>query len=94
MPVNDLIETATRAAERAIVEVLERGMPQREYLNTKEAAHYLGLSTQRLEIWRSKGGGCAYTKTSRGGVVRYKKSDLDAFMLARRIRSTSEVPGA
>lgn len=96
MPVNEsnLLETATRAAEHAVAEVLERGLTGREFLPTKEAAFYLGLSAQRLAIWRSKGGGPYYSKTSRGGVVRYKRSDLDEFMRARRVRNTSEVPGA
>ena len=62
--------------------------PKREYLNTRQAAQYLGLSKQQLELWRAKGGGPLYTKLAR--IVRYKRSDLDAFMAKHRVSSTSE----
>ena len=84
-----LEELVRRAVREAMADTTVQ-----EYLDTRAAARYLALSKQRLEIWRSKGGGPLYVKTSKGGVVRYKRSDLDAFMLARRVRSTSEVPGA
>ena len=60
-----------------------------------QAAVYMGVSRQRLEIWRCRGGGPPYSKLSaqRGGAVRYKRSDLDAFMAACRISNTGERPG-
>jgi predicted DNA-binding transcriptional regulator AlpA len=51
-----------------------------EIMDTKAAAAYLKLSRQRLEIWRSAGGGPQYVKTGRA--VRYRKSDLDGFLSA------------
>ena len=52
--------------------------PRREYLDTREAAEFLGLSTQQLELWRGQGGGPAFHRVGRA--VRYSVSDLRAFM--------------
>lgn len=60
-----------------------------EWLTTPQAAKHLGLSVQRLEIWRSTGGGPKYTKVSRG-IVRYQRNQLDAFMEASTRRHTGE----
>lgn len=59
-----------------------------EYLDTRQAAAYLGLSRQRLEIWRCYGGGPRYSKLAQA--VRYKKSDLDDFMAACTKSHTAE----
>lgn len=58
------------------------------YLNPKQAAVYLGLSTSQLAKWRVYGGGPAYSKASRS--VRYTRDELDAWMAARVRRSTSD----
>ena len=55
---------------------------QESYLTTKQAADYLGVSHQFLEINRCKGGGPPFIKLSR--LVRYKKSDLDEWMNKHR----------
>ncbi len=82
-------QTITQAVqvevERALSEYLD---PAQKYLNTKQAARYLGLSTQYLEIARHKGDGPPYLKMSKA--VRYKRSDLDAWMEGFRRRHTSE----
>ena len=59
---------------------IERGLsaPKREYLDTREAADFLGLSTQQLELWRGQGGGPAFHRVGR--VIRYSVGDLRAFM--------------
>lgn len=62
--------------------------PECGYLNTQQAAIYLGLSIQYLEIARHKGGGPEYIKLPRA--IRYTKADLDNWMDARRRRHTSE----
>ena len=62
----------------------------KEYLTTPEAAEYLNLSTQFLERARHLGGGPCYVKMSR--MVRYKRSDLDAFMQERIRTNTLEKP--
>ena len=58
------------------------------YLTTKQAASHLGFSKQQLELWRCKGGGPPYVKLAHA--VRYRRSDLDAFMAERLVSSTSE----
>lgn len=63
------------------------------YLDTKQAAAYLGLSAPMLRVWRKRGGGPRYLKTSpgRSGAVRYHRPDLDAWAEARKVASTAEV---
>ena len=46
------------------------------YLNTREAAEYLGLSTRTLDRYRVSGDGPVFLKF--GGRVRYLLEDLDA----------------
>lgn len=63
-----------------------------EYMTTPQAATYLGLSTQFLEIARCRGAGPKYIKLAQA--VRYSKADLDEFMLARRKNHTAEASHA
>jgi predicted DNA-binding transcriptional regulator AlpA len=58
------------------------------YLNTKQAAAHLGLSTQYLEIARHKGGGPQYIKLAKA--VRYRAEDLDAWMAIHIQKHTAE----
>ena len=67
---------AEAAAEKAVARAL------REWFNTGDAAEYLGYSTEYLEIARCRGEGPVYSKPGRS--VRYRRADLDAFMLAHR----------
>ena len=55
-------------------------MPAQEnqHLDTAQAAHYLGYSKSTLEWWRGEGRGPRYYKMA--GRVRYRLSDLDAWM--------------
>ena len=50
---------------------------------TREAAQYLGLAKITLDTWRSKGKPPAYVKIHRS--VRYRRADLDAFILEHRV---------
>ena len=61
------------------------------YLSTREAATYLGVSKTFLEHRRLSGGGPPYSKIGGGrtSLVRYAKEDLDAWMVAHRVTSTS-----
>jgi excisionase family DNA binding protein len=52
---------------------------------TREAAQYLGLAKITLDIWRSKGLPPAYVKIHRS--VRYRREDLDAFIMSRRVEA-------
>lgn len=55
------------------------------FLNTANAAHRLGYSKSSLETWRGEGVGPDYYKT--GHRVRYKISDLDAYIEAGRVQT-------
>lgn len=59
------------------------------YLNTREAAAHVRLSTATLERLRVKGDGPTYINPVPDRVV-YTVDDLDAWMNSRRCKSTSE----
>ena len=61
---------------------------ERNYLSTREAADYLGLSPRTLDRYRVSGGGPVFHRF--GGRVRYLRADLDAWAATRRRRSTSD----
>ncbi|SEG44261.1 DNA binding domain-containing protein, excisionase family [Thermomonospora echinospora] len=48
------------------------------WATTDQAAQHLGVARQTLANWRSQGRGPTWSK--RGGVVRYRWADLDAWM--------------
>lgn len=55
-------------------------MPDTEfarYVDTREAAHLIGLSPRTLEKYRTFGAGPAYRKI--GGRVVYRQADLEAW---------------
>lgn len=60
---------------------------QDQFLDTAQAAHYLGYSKSTLEWYRGEGIGPVYYKTNRR--VRYKQSDLDAHIEAGRVQTRS-----
>ena len=59
----------------------------RDILTTVEAASYLRLSKPTLERARVSGEGPLYCKL--GGLVRYRRADLDAWLESRLTTSTS-----
>ena len=59
-----------------------------KFLNTREAAAHLGLSTRTLDRYRVSGDGPVFLKF--GGRVRYLREDLDDWARSRRRRSTSD----
>ena len=60
-----------------------------QFLDTREAAKHVRLSTATLERLRVKGGGPAYINPIPTRVL-YNVTDLDAWMWSRRRNSTSE----
>jgi predicted DNA-binding transcriptional regulator AlpA len=64
-------------------------------VRTPEAAKRLGLSVSTLNKFRVTGEGPVFVRLGPGkcGSVGYTVEDLDAWVAARRVRSTSEVPG-
>ena len=58
------------------------------YLNTSQAAKYLGMGRRTLDRMRVDGGGPPFYKFGQG--VRYRIDELDAWALSRRRLSTSD----
>lgn len=62
----------------------------RNLMNESQSAAYLGsLTAKTLQAWRVRGGGPAFIKVGR--LVRYRQSDLDAWIESRRHESTSKL---
>ncbi len=57
-------------------------------LGTEEVAALLGVAAITLRIWRLHGNGLRYIKLGRS--VKYRRSDIEAFLDARCVASTSE----
>lgn len=66
----------------------KKGSP---FLNTAQAAHYVGLSPRTLEKMRTAGGGPRFRK--HGRYVRYHIEDLDEWSAEHLKTSTSEPGG-
>ncbi len=63
--------------------------PQSNLLTTEEAAAYLGVKPRSLEVWRCvKRYGIPYVKVGR--LIKYRQSELDAWLASRTIGSKSE----
>ncbi len=56
--------------------------PPREYLNIKEAADFIGVSSQTLDLWRMNAQGPAVHRV--GKRVLYSIVDLHSFMADQR----------
>lgn len=63
----------------------EYQMNERQKLNTQEAAAYLGVQPNTLEVWRCKHKGPRYAKLGRR--VLYDIKDLEAFFASRSIET-------
>jgi excisionase family DNA binding protein len=59
-----------------------------EMLTREQAAKYLGLQVQTLNAWACRGCGPKFVKLGRA--VRYRKSDLEAYIESRVVQSTGE----
>jgi predicted DNA-binding transcriptional regulator AlpA len=63
--------------------------PVKGVLRTQQAAQYVGLSASTLEKYRLYGTGPPYQKAG-AKIIVYRPEDLDAWLNARRRRSTSD----
>ena len=63
----------------------------RNYLSTRQAAEWLGLSPRTLDRYRVTGEGPIFHRF--GSRVRYLLADLDTWATARRRKSTSDDGG-
>ena len=59
-----------------------------QFLTTNEAANYLRLKKNTLEVWRVQGRGPIFVKF--GGAVRYRVSDLEKYALVCTHNNTSQ----
>lgn len=58
--------------------------PQNPRLTNDQAAEYLGITPRTLEVWRCTGRyGIPFIKVGR--LVRYRQTDLDAFLDRRTV---------
>ncbi len=64
-------------------------LTKKDRLNNEEAAQYLGLKAATLNKWRVYGEGPPFIKVGR--LVRYRRTDLDAYLSRRLVQSTSEL---
>ncbi len=83
----------TRDPEHGLVEISDVDQQgsltdRTSYLTTTEAANYLRMSKQFLEIARHRGDGPPYIKLSRA--VRYHRPSLDQWMLERQRNHMAE----
>ncbi len=60
------------------------------YVKEEAASEFTGLTRAWLRRARVYGGGPPFTKVNR--TVRYKLSDLEAFMDSRKLNNTSQQP--
>ncbi len=58
------------------------------FMTTKEAAAFMGLRSNTLEIWRLRGSGPQFVKFGRA--VRYRLTDLESYIEAQTRQSTSQ----
>lgn len=60
---------------------------QQNTLTPRQAARYIGISEAALRLWRSEGKGPRHFKAGEK-LVRYRRSDLDAWIEARLSQPT------
>jgi len=58
-------------------------------MTTPEAANYLRLAVRTLEDLRLRGTGPKFARLGNGRAVRYRREDLDAWVEASLVASTS-----
>lgn len=61
-----------------------------QLMRQEEVANLLAVSERTLEAWRLSGAGPPYVRLGSKKAVRYKRSDVEAWLAARTFRSTSE----
>jgi excisionase family DNA binding protein len=59
-----------------------------ELLNQSKVAKILGVTEKFLEARRCRGGGVPFIRVGR--LVRYRRSDIEAWLESRRVSSTTE----
>ncbi len=65
-------------------------MTHKHKLNTEEAAAYLGIRPNTLEIWRTKKKGPKYSKI--GSRVLYDINDLESYFISQSVHTVDTAP--
>ncbi len=68
---------------------VEKSVSQEQLLNETQAADILCYSVRALQNWRHRGGGPRFVKVSTRS-VRYRYSDLVAWIESRTVSNTSQ----
>lgn len=76
------------AARAACLAVRSEGRRNMDHLTTQEAADFLRLKKNTLEVWRIQGRGPVFLKL--GSRVLYERAALETFAAANRKKSTSD----
>lgn len=66
---------------------------QNELMTERQAADYLQVTTRTTQAWRYRGGGPKFVRIS-SRCVRYRKTDLDAWIAERIARNTTDTTTA
>jgi len=69
------------------MQTMTQTKPDTTIMTVQQAAIYLGLAVSTLNKWRCHGGGPAFVKMGRA--VRYRVTDLDTYINASILKSTS-----
>lgn len=65
-------------------------MTKKQKLNTEEAAAYLGIRPNTLEVWRTKKKGPKYSKI--GSRVLYDLNDLESYFISQIVHTIDSAP--
>lgn len=86
-PMSDIEAAIDRTMQRYVAHV-NKLVRTDGYLNAEEAAQYMGVTPSSLITQRSRCQGPPYIKD--GKSIRYKKSDIDAYMERRKVKTSLE----
>jgi Helix-turn-helix domain len=67
-----------------VKDALAEALP-REWMDTDQAARYIGCSPQHLEIGRAKGNKGLPPFSKHGRLVRYRRADIDAWLETAKV---------
>ena len=89
----DLADKVARQVTTQIVADIRSDPPViQQWVNSATAARHLGMSEKTLEAYRSSGRGPSFVRPN-GRIVRYRISELDAWMLQFEERAAWLRPG-
>lgn len=71
------------AIEQALRE--QSGQSTKNWMAPREAAQYLGCTTQHLQMLRARRTGPTFVKFGR--LIRYARKDLDSYLTERRVET-------